>query len=72
MKPAYTKDDLREAARTLASLLMKLRKAQRSLARGSPQHTLAKNRIKALRIAQALVKAKLGGGPPRRPHRPTA
>lgn len=61
MRPrrAPSQDELRRAAQTLASLLQKLRKAKASLAPGSPQATLAKNRIQALRISLDLVKAKL-------------
>jgi hypothetical protein len=52
--------ELRDAARTLASLLSKLRKAKANLAPGSAQASLAANRIKALRVALELIKAKTG------------
>ena len=52
-----SQDDLRDAKRTLASLLMKLRKAKAKLVPGSAQATLAQNRIKALRIALVLIAA---------------
>jgi hypothetical protein len=51
--------ELRDAARTIASLLSKLRKAKTNLAPGSPQESLARNRIKALRISLDLIKAKV-------------
>jgi hypothetical protein len=36
-------------------MIQKIRKAQGHFAKGTSQHTLAKNRLKALRIASALM-----------------
>jgi len=51
----YTKQDLEEALRAIASTLHKCEKAFEKLREGTPQHTLAKNRIKALRISINLI-----------------
>lgn len=50
-----TKEDLEEALRTISSLVHKIEKAKEHLAQGTSQWTLAKNRLKALRIASSLV-----------------
>lgn len=55
----YSKQELEDALRAVSSLLAKCRKAQQNLPRGTPQHTLTKNRIAALRISKALIQAKL-------------
>ncbi len=52
----YTVDELENARRTLASLISKLEKVRKKLRQGGPQHTLAVNRLKALRIAMALIR----------------
>ncbi|MFV0414456.1 MAG: hypothetical protein ACK5L3_14555 [Oscillospiraceae bacterium] len=43
------------ALKTVASLVARCQRAQPKFAQGTPQHTLLKNRIQALQIAQALL-----------------
>ena len=57
---AFTQHELREAERAVASLLSKLEKTVEKLVPGTSQHTLAKNRIAALRVSQALIQAEAG------------
>ncbi len=52
----FTKEDLGEGLRAISSMIEKISKAQGHFAKGTSQHTLAKNRLKALRIASALMK----------------
>ena len=52
---SFTRDDLQEALRTLDSMIGKTEKSQVKVSPGTSQHTLARNRIKALRIASALI-----------------
>ncbi len=56
---SFTQDDLQEALRALASMISKAEKARAKFTSGTPQHTLQRNRLKALRIAEALIKAEL-------------
>jgi len=51
----YTRDDLQEALRPIASLISKSEKAQQKLASGSWQHTMLRDNLKALHIASALM-----------------
>lgn len=51
----YTKDELQEALRPIASLINKSEKAQQKLASGTWQHTMLRDNIKALHIASALM-----------------
>lgn len=55
----YTKEELTEAIRALDSTLSKCEKAQEKLRAGTPQHTLTKRRIAALKIAIDLMGEKL-------------
>lgn len=55
-------DDIREALRALASMISKTRKAQATFKDGTSQHTLLRNRLKALRAAEKLVKAEVVRG----------
>ena len=55
----FTQDDLQEALRALAGMIGKTVQAQPKFPAGTSQHTLLQNRLKALRIAEALTKAKL-------------
>jgi hypothetical protein len=57
-----TRDDLQEALRALASMISKTEKAQAKFSPGTSQHTLQRNRLKALRIAGALIKVELDKG----------
>lgn len=52
-----------EALRVIAAITDQSEKAQGKFAPGSAQHTLQKNRIHALRVAAALIRQELGGGP---------
>lgn len=54
-------DDVREALRALASMISKTRKALATFNPGTSQHTLLRNRLKALRAAEKRVKAALAG-----------
>lgn len=63
----YTTEELREALRPIASLISKSEKAQRKLEPGTWQHTMLRDNLKALRIAEALIKAEsIGPAPCRR------
>ena len=55
----FTRDDLQKALRALASMVSKTEKAQAKFSPGISQHTLLRNRLKVLRIAEALIKAEL-------------
>ena len=55
----FAKDDLREALRALASMAGKTEKAQAAFPPGTSPHTLQRNRLKALRMAEAAVNAEL-------------
>ncbi|MDL2217285.1 hypothetical protein LJC27_01330 [Christensenellaceae bacterium OttesenSCG-928-M15] len=57
----YTKEDLKEALRAVASMINKCEKAQEKLTNAPSQQTLLKNRLKALRIASALLTRELEG-----------
>ncbi len=58
----FTRDDLQEAIRAFVSMISKTEKAQAKFSPGTPQHTLQQNRLKALRIAEALIKVELDKG----------
>ncbi|MGC4119619.1 MAG: hypothetical protein QM765_34610 [Myxococcales bacterium] len=52
-------DDLKQALDALASMISRTEKSQAKFSPGTSQHSLQRNRLKALRIAQALVKTRL-------------
>lgn len=56
----YTKQELTEAMTSLASTLSKCEKMQESGRLQSSQKTLNDRRVKALRIALALIKKEMG------------
>ena len=56
----YTKEELQEALRAIASTISKCEKVQPKLKEGTPQHTLLKRRIKALQIASTLIQREQG------------
>jgi hypothetical protein len=58
----FTRDDLQEALRAFASMISKTDEAQAKFTPGISQHTLQANRLNALQIAEALIKAELGKG----------
>lgn len=55
----FPMDDLAEALRAITSLTGKLTKVVQKLRKGTSQHTLATRRLKALRIASALLKKEM-------------
>ncbi len=55
----FTKEDMREALRTIASMIERSEKAQGRFAQGTSQHTLQKNRIEALYIVSSFIKKEL-------------
>jgi hypothetical protein len=57
--PGFTRDDLQEALRAFASMISKTGKAQAKFSPGTSQHTLQHNRLKALRIAEELIRVEL-------------
>lgn len=60
MMDETTKDELQEAQRAILSLLHKCEKVLEKLEPGRSQHTLTKNRVKALRISAELIAQALG------------
>jgi len=55
----FTKKDIAEALQAIASMIDRSEKSQKKFAQGTSQHTLLKNRIKALNIASSLITRKL-------------
>ncbi len=55
----FTKEELEEALRAIASTIAKCEKVQPKLKPGSSQHTLLIRRIKALQIASKLIEREL-------------
>lgn len=53
------REDFAEALRSISSTISKCVKVKPKLKRGSAQHTLLVRRIKALRIAAALIRRRL-------------
>lgn len=53
---------MKEALQAITDMIGRSEKAQAKFAEGTSQHTLQKNRIKALRIASALIVKELTGG----------
>ena len=51
----FTKEELNEALRAIASMIYKCEKVQEKPTLGVSQQTLLKNRIKALKIASSLI-----------------
>jgi len=51
----YTKNELEEALQIVSSTISRCEKMQPKFAEGTSQHTLLKNRIKALYISKALM-----------------
>ena len=52
----FTREDSRESLNALASMISKTEKAQEKFSPGTSQHTLLRNRLNALRLAEALIK----------------
>ncbi len=51
----YTKEDLISALKVVSSTISKCEKIQYKFAAGTSQHTLLKNRIRAMYISKALI-----------------
>lgn len=51
----YTKGELEEALRAVNSIISKCEKAQEKFPEGNSQHTLLKNRLKAMYISKLLL-----------------
>ena len=51
----FTKEDLEEALRAIASTISKCEKVEPKLKQSTSQHTLLMRRIKALHIASSLI-----------------
>jgi hypothetical protein len=58
----FAQDDLQEARRAFASMISRTEKAQTKFSPGTSQHTLLQNRLKALHIAETLIKGELDRG----------
>ena len=58
----FSIESLSEAKRVLSSLLSKCEKVQVKFLEGTSQHTLLKNRIKAVHIALSLIEREMGQG----------
>lgn len=56
----FTKEELEEALRAIASTIGKCEKVQPKLKQGTSQRTLLERRIKAFYIASELIKRELG------------
>ncbi|HNW05332.1 MAG TPA: hypothetical protein PLP20_01225 [Oscillospiraceae bacterium] len=61
---AFTKEELKEALRAIASTIGKCEKVEPKLRPGTPQRTLLERRIKAFSIASALIERELSSGEP--------
>ncbi len=55
----FTKEELEEALRAIASTISKCEKVQPKLKQGTSQHTLLIRRIKAFNIASSLIMQEL-------------
>ena len=51
----YTKDDLDEALRSITSMIQTCEKSQEKIRKGTPQHSVLSDRIKALEIAAQTI-----------------
>ncbi len=58
----FTQDELQEALRALTSMISKTDKARVKFKPGTSQHTLQRNRLKAMQIAESLVKEEFNKG----------
>lgn len=55
----FTEKDMEEALRATASMIKRTEKAKEKFEQGTSQHTLQKNRLKALHIASSLLSRRL-------------
>lgn len=58
-KSKYTEEELKNALEVVASVISRVEKVQPKFEAGTPQHTLAVRRIKALNISSAFIKREL-------------
>ncbi len=58
----FTKKAMEEALLAITSMIIRTEKAKEKFAQGTSQHTLQKNRLKALNIASSLVSKELAKG----------
>lgn len=56
----YAREELEDALQKVSSIISKCEKSQLKFAEGTSQHTLLKNRIKAMQISKALIMRELG------------
>ncbi len=56
---SFAPGDLQKALGACSSMVGKTEKSQAKFLPGTPQHSLQRNRLKALRIAEALIRAEL-------------
>lgn len=61
MMEDFSKKELEEALRAIASLIGKCEKVQLKLREGTPQASLISNRLKAFRISSSLISRALEG-----------
>ena len=54
-----TRDELQDALHAFASMICKTEKYHERFSPGTSQHTLQRNRLKALQIAESLIKVEL-------------
>lgn len=52
---SYTKEEVEEALRIISSSIIRCEKIQPKFVEGTSQHTLLKNRIKAMYISKSLI-----------------
>lgn len=53
----YTPEEIQEALRVISAAVLNCQKQQVRFKSGTPQHSLLRNRVKALKIAAALLRA---------------
>ena len=68
MTQTFTTAELSESLPPITSLISKCEKAQAKLTEGTAQHSLLRNRIKALRVAEALILQALNQPREQEPH----
>jgi hypothetical protein len=61
-KDSFTEKDSKEALRAITSMISRTVKAQAKFSPGTSQHTLLRNRLKALCIGESLIKMELDKG----------
>ena len=59
MTEGFTREELEEALRAVASMILRTEKSKAKFAQGTPQYTLQRNRLAALHIASSLIAKEL-------------